>query len=103
MLVELRADHLHGQRAAVDGRHGVVPDLAQQVGQCADVVLVAVGEHDRLDVLGPLAQVGEVRQHQVDSELVRRREHQAGVDDDDPPLVLDDGHVLADLAQPAEG
>ena len=30
------------------------------------------------------------------------REHQAGVDDDDAAVVLDDRHVLADLAQPAE-
>jgi len=31
-----------------------------------------------------------------------RRESQAGVHDHDPPAVLHDGHVLADLAQAAE-
>ena len=66
------------------------------------MVLVAVREHDRLDVLGALAQVGEVRQHEVDAELVGRGEHQPGVDHDDPAVVLDDHHVLADLAEPAE-
>ena len=50
-----------------------------------------------------LAQVVEVRQHEVDSEHLRCREHQPGVDDDDPPVALEHGHVLADLPQPAEG
>ena len=66
------------------------------------MVLVAVGEDDRLDVVDAVAQVGEVRQDEVDAEHLGRREHQAGVDDDDPAVVLDDGHVLADLAQAAE-
>ena len=82
---------------------GGIADLAQDVGQCPDVVLVAVGEDDRLDVLGALAQVGEVGQDQVDAEHLGSRERQPGVDDDDPAAVFDDGHVLADLPQPAEG
>src|SRR5256885_9288331 len=48
-------------------------DLAQHVRQCAHVVLVTVREHDRLDVAGALAEVAEVRQHEIDSELVGRR------------------------------
>jgi hypothetical protein len=66
------------------------------------VVLVAVGEDDRLDVLGAVAQVGEVGQDEVDAEHLGGREHQPGVDDDDAALVLDHGHVLADLAQSPE-
>ena len=89
------------QQAAVDHRR--LADLAQHVGQRPDVVLVAVGEDDRLDVVGAVAQVGEVGQDEVDPEHLGGREHQAGVDDDDPAVVLDHGHVLADLPQPAEG
>ena len=63
---------------------------------------MAVGDDDRLDVLGALAQVGEVGQHEVDPEHLGGREPQPGVDDDDPAVVLDDRHVLADLAQAAE-
>ena len=100
MLVELRADHADRQLAAVDHRR--LADLAQHVGQRADVVLVAVGEDDRLDVVGAVAQVGEVGQDEVDPEHLRGRELEPGVDDDDPAAVFDDGHVLADLAQPAE-
>ena len=59
VLVELGADHRDGQRAAVDGRP--VVELAQHERQRAHVVLVTVGEHDRLDVGLALAQVGEVR------------------------------------------
>ena len=49
VLLELRADHADRQPAAVDGRRDA--DLAEDVGQRADVVLVAVGEDDRLDVV----------------------------------------------------
>ena len=100
VLLELRAHQPDRQRPAVDRRRHA--DLAQHVGQRADVVLVAVGEHDRLDVVGALAQVGEVGQHEVDPEHLGGREHQPGVDDDDPAVVLDDGHVLADLPQAPE-
>ena len=100
VLVQLGAHHRDGQRTAVDGRP--VVELAQHERQRAHVVLVPVGEHDGLDVGLALAQVGEVGQHQVDAQLVGRREAQAGVDHDDLAVVLDDGHVLADLAQAAE-
>src|ERR1019366_2646104 len=60
------------------------------------------GDDDRLDVLHATAQVGEVRQHEVDPDHLRSREAQADVDDDDPVLVLDDRHVLADLPQATE-
>ncbi len=100
VLVELGAHHRGGQRPAVDRQ--LAPQLAQHERQRPHVVLVPVGQHDRLDVVGPLAQVGEVGQHQIDPELVGRREHQPGVDHDDAAVVLDDHHVLADLAEPAE-
>src|SRR4051794_35534588 len=66
------------------------------------MVLVGVSKDDRLDVLRALAEVGEVRQDEIDAELVGRREHQAGVHHHDPAVELDDRHVLADLAEPAE-
>jgi hypothetical protein len=66
------------------------------------VVLVAVREDDRLDRVLALDEVGEVRQDQVDAVHLGGREPETGVDHDDAAVVLDDGHVLADLAQPAE-
>ena len=56
-----------GQRAAVD-RPGSTAELAQHERERADVVLVPVGEDDRLDVGRPARAGREVRQHQVDAE-----------------------------------
>ncbi len=64
---------------------------------------MAVGDDDRLDVPRPLAQVGEVRQDQVDADHLGGGEAQPDVDHDDPPVVLEHGHVLAYLAEPSEG
>ena len=47
----------------------------------ADVVLVAVGEDDGLDVVEPIANVVEVRQDQVDAWLVVLGEEHSAVDD----------------------
>ena len=77
-------------------------DLAQEVRERADVVLVPVGEHDGTQVSLTVAQVIEVGQDEVDAEVLVPREGQSGVDDDDPLVAFDDGHVLADLAQAAE-
>ena len=102
VLVELGTGHRHGQRAAVH-RRLVLAQRPEHEGQGPEVVLVAVGDDDRLDVLGVVAQVGEVRQDEVDPRLLRRGEAQPDVDDDDPVVVLDDRHVLADLPESAEG
>ena len=44
----------------------------------------------------------EVGQDQVDAGLVVLGEEHAAVDDQQPAVVLEDGHVAADLAEPAE-
>ena len=100
VLVELGARHGRRQRTAEHRQ--VLAQLAQDPGQRPQVVLVAVGHDDALDVVDPRAQVAEVGQHQVDADHLGGREAQPDVDDEDPALVLEDHHVLADLAQPAE-
>jgi hypothetical protein len=97
VLVELRLD----QPEREPGReHAADLDLAQHVRERADVVLMPVREHDRVhpDVL----EVAEVGQHEIDAEVLVPREREPGVDDDRSSVVLVDGHVLADLAEPAE-
>ena len=76
--------------------------LAQQVRHRADVVLVAVGEHQRLDVVEPVPDRVEVGQDQVDAGVVLLGEQHPAVDDQQPAVVLEDGHVAADLAEAAE-
>ena len=102
VLVELRARHGDRQLAAVDDRHLVLAEVADHPRQRADVILVAVGDDERLDRVDVLAQVREVRQDEVDAHHLGGREAQAAVDDDDPAVVLDDREVLADLADASE-
>jgi hypothetical protein len=100
VLGELAAHQGQGQPRA-DQRD--VLALAQQVGQRADVVLVRVGQHHRLDRAEPFFQVAEVREDQVDAGLVRLGEQDTAVDDEQPAVVLEDGHVPADFAEATEG
>ena len=76
--------------------------LAHEVRQPADVVLVAVREHDAADHALAVLEVREVAEDEVDAEVLVAREREPGVDDDDRPVRLVDGHVLPDLAEPAE-
>ena len=97
VLVELRLDEPEREPRPPDL---LDLDLAQQERQRADVILVRVREDDRAHVL--VAEVAEVREDQVDAEVLVAREGQPGVDDDRLAADLEDGHVLAHLAEPAE-
>ena len=99
VLLELGLDERQGQLGA---DHGDVGALAQQVGHAADVVLVPVGQHDRVDLVQPVPDPGEVGQDHVDAGLVLLGEQHAAVDDEQSPGVLEHGHVATDLAEPAE-
>ena len=98
-VLQLLADQAQGHAGSVHWYAEAVDDERQR----PDVVLVAVGQDDRLDLVGALDQVGDVGDHQVDAQHLLLGEHQAGVDDQDPAVVLDRHHVDADLAQPTEG
>ena len=99
MLFEL-AFHV-GQRelGGVDGNL----ELAENPGQAADVVLVAVGEDDGADVLLVFNKVSDVGHNDVDAEQLRLGKHEPGVDDDDVVFPAEGEAVHAELAQPAEG
>ena len=100
VLVELG---LHEpEREARSPHLGLCPDLAEEVRQRPDVILVAVREDDRVEDVGVLCDVREVGEDEVDSEQLRPRKREAGVDQDHAPAVLEGGHVLAHLAQPAQ-
>ena len=97
VLVELRLDQPERQ---LRPDHDVAVDLAEEVRQPADVILVAVREHDRADAA--VAQVADVGEDEVDAEVLVAREGEPGVHDHDVVAVLVDGHVLADLAEAAQ-
>ena len=99
VLFELALEQRERECRPVDGD---VAQLAEQVRQGADVILVTVREHHGLDLIGALADVIEVREHEVDAEHVRGRERQADVDKEDALVQLDAGHVSAHLADATE-
>ena len=100
VLLELALQQRERERRAVDLETAV--DIAEQVRQRSDVILVPVREDDRLDPIGLRSQEVEVRQDQVDPGHVARRERQTHIDDQDAFVQLEAGHVAADLADPAE-
>ena len=69
VLLELRLDEREGERRPV---HGAV-DVGQDVGDRADMVLVAVREHERLKAALVLLQQPQIRNDQVDAEQFRLR------------------------------
>ena len=97
MLVQLRLDEREGQPSRDDGVH---LDLAQEVREPSDVVLVAVREDDRADAAA--LEVADVREQEIDTEMLVAREREPRVDDDQLARRLVHGHVLADLAEAAE-
>ena len=76
--------------------------MAQQEGQPADVIFVAVGEHARLDPIAIVEQVGEIGQDEVDTGHLGVGEHEAAIEDEDAARDFDARAVATDLAQPTE-
>ncbi len=97
VVFELRFDERQGERRAVDRPLHDLEDVRHR----ADVVLVAVGEHDRGDLV--LLQLPQVRDDEVHAEQLRLGEHHAGVDEDGGVAAGDHHHVHAELAQPPSG
>ena len=67
------------------------------------MVLVAVREEDRAKALLALKYVAYLRDHEIDPQHLLFGEHEAGVHGDDRVAVLEQHHVLADLAETAQG
>ena len=88
-LAELLLDEGQGQRRPVDGH----VEAVEEVGEGADVVLVPVREHDAEQPVAALRQVREVRDDDVDAEVLLLGEHQPAVHGDD--VVAGPDHLLA--------
>src|SRR6266478_8263992 len=87
-----------GEAGAV---HGDIK-VAEDVGERADVIFVAVSEHDGADMGAILFQIGDVGDDEVDAEEFGLGEHHAGVDDDDVVTKPQGHHVHAKFAEAAE-
>ena len=90
-----------GQRelGGVDGNL----EFAQNPGQAADVVLVAVRQDDGAHMLLVLNQVGDIGNNDIDAQQLRLRKHQPRVDHDNVVFPAQRKAVHAELAQSAQG
>ena len=99
MLLQLQLDEAGGEAGAVDGH----VDLLEDVGNGADVVLVAVSDEQAPDPGLVLDEVADIGDHAVDAVHVVPGEGHAAVHHDDFAAVLIGGHVLANLVETAKG
>ena len=99
VLVELRLDEPERQLRPPDLRDA---DRPHQIRQRAYMVLVRMREEQGADLTVVLLQVPEVREDQVDPEVLVAREGEPCVDDHDLAADLVDHHVLAHFAEAAE-
>ena len=97
-LLQLIADEAAGQAGAVDGQI----ELLQQIGDAADVILMAVGNEQALDLILILHHKGEIRDDHIDAEHIVIREDEAAVHDDHIAAALIDRHILAHFAEAAQ-
>ncbi len=67
------------------------------------MILVAVGNDEAPQLLAVLEKVRDIGDDQVHPKHLFLWEHEAGVDGDDVVAALEQHHVLADLAEAAEG
>src|SRR5690606_6662342 len=98
-LLEALAHQAQGEGAAVDGDL----DPLEEVGDGADVVLVAVGEDQAAEAVAVLDHIIDVGDDGVDAQQFLVREHLSAVDGEYVVSVLKDHHVHADLPQAAQG
>jgi len=95
VLFQLGPHQRQGERRSVNG--GV--DVVQDVGQGADVVLVAVGEQDGPDAVVVFAQISDVGDDNIHAQQFGVRENHTTVDHHHVFTVLEDHHVHAELPQ----
>ena len=77
--------------------------LRQHKGQSADMILMAVGDEDGPDMVGPFHQIGNIGNNQVHAQLFLGGKLDAAVDDDNIVAALQGHHIFADFAQAAQG
>ena len=98
MLGEAMLGDGERQRRAV---HGHV-EVAQEIRQRPDVVLVAVGQDHAAEGLTAIAEIGEIGDHVVHPGHLVVREQEPQSTAIDVVTRLDQHHVEPDLAQPPE-
>ena len=76
--------------------------LLHEVGDAADVILVAVGEEEAAQLVLVLDEICGVGNDRVNAVHIVLREAHAAVDHDHIPAVFQHGDILADLVEAAQ-
>ena len=74
----------------------------EQIRNPADMILMAVRQHNALDFIGIADKIGDIRDDEVDSQHVVVGEAETAVDDEHAVAVFEHGQVLSDFVKPAE-
>ena len=98
MLFELLAHQRQRELRSIN-RH---IEIAEDVGNRADVIFVRVREDDGAHHALVLFQVGDVRDDDVHAEKFLLGKHQARVNHNDVVAAAEGHHVHAEFAQPAQ-
>ncbi len=98
MLFQLALNVGQGELGAVDRN----VELGQNPGQAADMVFMAVREHDGAHVLPILQQIADVGDDDVHAQQLRFGEHESGVDDDDVIAPANRHAIHAKFAESAQ-
>ena len=99
VLFEFLAHQREREFRAVDGH----VQIANHVGNRADMILVRMREKNRFHLLLALLQESDIGDDDVNAEKFCFGEHQACVDDDNLVSASQGHHVHAEFAKPAEG
>ena len=98
MLAQLVFQKTERQQCA-EYRH---VQLLQNIGQCADMVLVPVGQNNSSDFVCVFGKIGNIGNDKVDSKHIILRKRQTAVDDDNVIAIFEYSHVLPDFLQSAK-
>ena len=98
MLIQLVPDKRVGKPRAVDR----AAEPFHCIRDRADMVLVTVRDTHAANAIRVLFEVSHVGDDHVDPRHLLVRKDQAAVDDENVVLILDHGHVFADLSHPAQ-
>ena len=97
-FVQLPLHQADGQPRAVDGHF----DILHQVGNAADMILVAVGQEKTPQFVLVLYQIGGVGNDRVNAVHIVFREAHTAVYHDHVPAILQNGDIFADFVQAAQ-
>ena len=74
----------------------------KQVRHAADMILMTMRKHQRLDLVETILDIAEIGKNQIDAGLLLLREEHTAVDEQQVAVVFDHVHVAPDLAQTAK-